>query len=119
MTLSVDVTARRGTFAVRASFDAGRGSTTALLGPNGSGKSTLVASMAGLVPPEEGSVVLDRVVLDEPAADVFVPPERRGRETRLSEPMRRLAHDDRVGRRQHLEAGGDIDAIPKDIVAIN
>jgi molybdate transport system ATP-binding protein len=77
MTLSVDVTARRGTFAVRASFDAGRGSTTALLGPNGSGKSTLVASMAGLLPPEEGSVVLDGVVLDEPAAGVFVPPERR------------------------------------------
>jgi molybdate transport system ATP-binding protein len=77
MTLSVDVTARRGTFAVRASFDAGRGSTTALLGPNGSGKSTLVASMAGLVPPEEGSVVLDRVVLDEPAAGVYVAPERR------------------------------------------
>jgi molybdate transport system ATP-binding protein len=77
MTLSVDVTARRGTFAVRASFDADRGSTTALLGPNGSGKSTLVASMAGLVPPEEGSVVLDRVVLDEPAAGVYVAPERR------------------------------------------
>lgn len=77
MTLSVDVTARRGTFAVRASFDAGRGSTTALLGPNGSGKSTLVASMAGLVPPEEGYVVLGGVVLDEPAAGVYVPPERR------------------------------------------
>ena len=57
MTLSVDVTARRGTFG-SAAFDAPRGSTTALLGPNGSGKSTLVSSMAGLVPPEEGSVVL-------------------------------------------------------------
>ncbi len=77
MTLSVDVTARRGTFAIRASFDADRGSTTALLGPNGSGKSTLVASMAGLVPPEEGSIVLDGVVLDEPAAGGYVPPERR------------------------------------------
>jgi molybdate transport system ATP-binding protein len=77
MTLSVDVTVRRGTFAVRASFDARRGSTTALLGPNGSGKSTLVTSMAGLVPPEEGSVVLDGTVLDEPAAGVSLPPERR------------------------------------------
>jgi molybdate transport system ATP-binding protein len=77
MTLSVDVTIRRGTFAVRASFDAGRGSTTALLGPNGSGKTTLVSSMAGLVPLEEGSVVLDETVLDEPAAGVHVPPERR------------------------------------------
>ena len=77
MTLSMDVTIRRGTFAVRASFDAGRGSTTALLGPNGSGKSTLVSSMAGLTPPDEGSVVLDGTVLDEPAAGVYLPPERR------------------------------------------
>jgi molybdate transport system ATP-binding protein len=77
MTLSVDVTVRRGTFAVRARFDAPRGSTTALLGPNGSGKSTLVSSMAGLVPPEEGSVVLDGAVLDDPAAGLNVPPERR------------------------------------------
>jgi molybdate transport system ATP-binding protein len=77
MTLSVDITIRRGTFAVRASFDAGRGSTTALLGPNGSGKSTLVSSMAGLVPPEQGSVVLEGTVLDEPAARVCIPPERR------------------------------------------
>jgi molybdate transport system ATP-binding protein len=77
MTLSVNVTIRRGTFAVRASFDAGRGSTTAVLGPNGSGKSTLVSSMAGLVPPEEGSIVLDGTVLDEPAAGVYLPPERR------------------------------------------
>ena len=77
MTLSVDVTVRRGTFAVRARFDAPRGSTTALLGPNGSGKSTLVSSMAGLVPPEEGSVVLAGVVLDDPAAGVNVPPQRR------------------------------------------
>ncbi|HEY8115992.1 MAG TPA: ABC transporter ATP-binding protein [Actinomycetota bacterium] len=77
MTLSVNVTIRRGTFAVRASFDARRGSTTAVLGPNGSGKSTLVSSMAGLVPPEEGSIVLDGTVLDEPAAGVYLPPERR------------------------------------------
>ena len=77
MTLAVDVTARRGAFEVRAAFDAARGSTTALLGPNGSGKSTLVSLMAGLVPPEEGSVVLDGTVLDEPAAGVYLPPERR------------------------------------------
>jgi molybdate transport system ATP-binding protein len=77
MTLSVDVTARRGTFLVRASFEAGPGSTTALLGPNGSGKSTLVSSMAGLVPLEEGSVVLFEAVLDEPTAGVHLPPERR------------------------------------------
>ena len=57
MTLSVDLTTRRGTFAVEAAFESPAGSTTALLGPNGSGKSTIVSSIAGLVPPEVGTVV--------------------------------------------------------------
>ncbi|MGZ8604165.1 MAG: ATP-binding cassette domain-containing protein, partial [Actinomycetota bacterium] len=58
MTLTVDVEARRGAFAVRAAFEAAAGETLALLGPNGSGKSTLVASISGLAPPGAGSVTL-------------------------------------------------------------
>jgi molybdate transport system ATP-binding protein len=53
------------------------GTTVALLGPNGAGKSTVVAALAGLLPIEEGRIEMDGVVLDDPGAGVFVPPERR------------------------------------------
>jgi molybdate transport system ATP-binding protein len=77
MSLSVDASVRRGTFAVEAAFDAEPGETVALLGPNGSGKSTLVASLAGLLPLERGRVELDGDVLADPAAGVVAPPEDR------------------------------------------
>ena len=77
MSLSVDATVRRGTFAVEAAFEAEPGETVALLGPNGSGKSTLVASLAGLLPPECGRVELDGDVLDDPSNGIAAPPEER------------------------------------------
>jgi len=77
MTLVVDVTVLRGAFEVRAAFEAEAGRTVALLGPNGSGKSTLVSSIAGLLPPVEGTIALDDLVLDDAATLVHVTPERR------------------------------------------
>jgi lipopolysaccharide export system ATP-binding protein len=41
------------------SIDLGRGEVVALLGPNGSGKTTCFYSIAGLVTPEGGRVVID------------------------------------------------------------
>ncbi|PUB17111.1 LPS export ABC transporter ATP-binding protein [Yoonia sediminilitoris] len=41
------------------SLDLGRGEVVALLGPNGSGKTTCFYSIAGLVTPEGGKVVID------------------------------------------------------------
>ena len=41
------------------SLDLGRGEVVALLGPNGSGKTTVFYSIAGLVTPEGGKVVID------------------------------------------------------------
>ena len=77
MTLSVDIVAARGTFKVRATFEAAAGETVALLGPNGCGKSTLVSSIAGLLPPVEGTIALDGAVLDDAAGGTQVPPEER------------------------------------------
>ncbi|WP_458792032.1 LPS export ABC transporter ATP-binding protein [Yoonia sp. MH D7] len=41
------------------SLDLGRGEVVALLGPNGSGKTTCFYSIAGLVTPEGGKVIID------------------------------------------------------------
>ncbi len=49
----------------------------AVLGPNGAGKTTLLRALAGLLPIDEGRITLDGTVLDDPAADVFVPPASR------------------------------------------
>ena len=53
------------------------GRTLAVVGPNGSGKTTLLRCLAGLTPLTAGHVSLDGRVLDDPAADVYEPPEAR------------------------------------------
>jgi molybdate transport system ATP-binding protein len=75
VTLSVDIGVRRGEFEVRAAFGAEAGETVALLGPNGSGKTTLVLAIAGLLPPDEGTIALGGEVLD--GGGGHVPPEHR------------------------------------------
>ena len=53
------------------------GRTAALLGPNGAGKSTAVKALAGLRPIDRGRIELAGRVLDDPDAEIFVPPEER------------------------------------------
>jgi molybdate transport system ATP-binding protein len=77
MTLSADVVVVRGALRVHAALGAEDGETVALLGPNGSGKSTIVACLAGLLPPDEGTIALDGRTLDDPRAGTHVPPEDR------------------------------------------
>ncbi len=77
MTLSVDVALRRGQTQIEAAFEAAAGETIGLLGPNGAGKSSVVASIAGLVPPARGRIVLRGRTLDDAEAGVHEVPERR------------------------------------------
>jgi len=48
-----------------------------LLGPNAAGKTTLLRALAGLIPLSSGRVLLDGTVLEDAAAGVRVPTERR------------------------------------------
>ena len=68
---------RRGDFTLDLELAIEPGRTAALLGPNGAGKTTTVEGLAGLVPLDDGHIRLGGRSLDEPAAEIFVPPDSR------------------------------------------
>lgn len=74
--LRVDVTKQLGEFALRAVFESG-GPVTGLFGSSGAGKTTLVNLIAGLAPPDGGSIAVDGEVLDDTASRRHVPAHRR------------------------------------------
>ncbi len=71
------VVSRGEEFTLDVSLSIPAGHTVALLGPNGAGKSTVVATIAGLLPLDEGHITLDGRTLDDPADDVLIPAEDR------------------------------------------
>jgi molybdate transport system ATP-binding protein len=75
--LVVDGRVDRGDFSLEVRAEVVPGEVLGVLGPNGAGKSTLLRSLAGLVPLTAGTIRLGDVVVDDAAADVWVPPERR------------------------------------------
>ncbi len=77
MTLSADLRLRLGTLDLDVQLSVEPGELVAILGPNGAGKSTVLRCLAGLAPLDGGRIELDGVVIDDPAADVFVEPDRR------------------------------------------
>ena len=78
MTLELDVTVRRDSFALSVQLSVGAGEIVAVLGRNGAGKSTLLGALAGLLRPDSGRISLGGRVLTDVAAGVHVPSHRRG-----------------------------------------
>lgn len=76
--LDAHVVIHRGdSFTIDIELSISDGETVALLGPNGAGKSTTVEALAGITPLDAGQLVLRGRMLDDPAADLFIAPERR------------------------------------------
>lgn len=76
MALVVDVIRRLGSFALEARF-ASEGKLTAFFGPSGSGKTSLLNIIAGIVRPDQGSIVLNDRTLVDTSRGIFVPKHRR------------------------------------------
>jgi molybdate transport system ATP-binding protein len=76
MTLAVDVTHRLGRFTLEARFTS-EGKLTAFFGPSGSGKTSLLNIVAGILRPDQGSIVLNDRILIDTARGIVVPMHRR------------------------------------------
>jgi molybdate transport system ATP-binding protein len=74
--LAVDVEKRLGDFSLAARFETA-GGVTALFGASGAGKTTLVNTIAGLIAPDRGRIVLDGQVLFDASKRINVPAHRR------------------------------------------
>lgn len=77
MSLRLDFTVRLATFSLRVDTIVEHGDTVAIVGANGAGKTTLLKTIAGLIPVDEGRIVLDDRVLDAAFDDEYVAPEKR------------------------------------------
>ncbi|HEY2739491.1 MAG TPA: ATP-binding cassette domain-containing protein, partial [Thermoanaerobaculia bacterium] len=71
---SIDLTLRQGRFGLTVA--ARLGETVAVVGPSGAGKTSLLEAIAGLRR-AEGRIAVGGEVLQDSAAGVFLPPERR------------------------------------------
>ena len=74
--LRVDITKQLGEFTLSASFSS-EGRVTGLFGASGSGKTSLINTIAGLLRPDRGSIVIDGETVDDTAAGIHVPTYRR------------------------------------------
>jgi molybdate transport system ATP-binding protein len=77
MSLDADIGVELGALDERVALQVADGEVVAVLGPNGSGKTTLLRALAGLQPLTSGHIALDGTMLDDPATQVLVVPERR------------------------------------------
>jgi molybdate transport system ATP-binding protein len=75
VSLEAQVVVHRGSLALDVEVAVADGEVLAVLGPNGAGKSTLLRVLAGLLPLDEGRVVVDGATWDDGGA--HLPPHRR------------------------------------------
>jgi molybdate transport system ATP-binding protein len=107
--LSVDVEKQLGAFRLSARFEATAGAT-ALFGPSGAGKTSIVNMIAGLLPPDRGSISLDDAVLFDAGNGIDVPPHRR-RIGYVFQEGRLFPH---LSVRQNLDYGRRMSGRPRD-----
>src|SRR5438132_4674220 len=74
--LEVDIEHWLGAFALDVHFRAGRG-LTALFGRSGAGKTSVVNTIAGLISPQKGRIVVDGSVLTDTELRIRLPTHRR------------------------------------------
>jgi molybdate transport system ATP-binding protein len=75
--LNVSVIKQRGSFTLRADFQAPTPGIVALFGRSGCGKTTTINILAGLLAPDAGRVELDSRILEDTGAAIRVPAEER------------------------------------------
>ena len=75
--LDAHVVVRHPSLTVDVVVVAGRSEVVGISGPNGSGKTTVLRALAGLRAIDDGSVSIDGVVVDSPAAQQWVAPHER------------------------------------------
>jgi molybdate transport system ATP-binding protein len=76
MTLTVDIRHRLGAFALDVGFQS-EGRLTALFGRSGSGKTSIVNTVAGLIRPDAGRIVVEGITLVDTEKGIFVPRHKR------------------------------------------
>ena len=74
--LRVDIQKQLGEFSLAAAF-AREGRVTGLFGASGSGKTSLINTIAGLLRPDRGTIMIDGETVDDTASGIHVPTWRR------------------------------------------
>ena len=73
MSLRAAVVVNRGEFVLDVELKVDDGEVVAVLGPNGAGKTTLLTALAGLLPLDDGVVLLDETILEDPVRRIRIP----------------------------------------------
>ena len=110
--LHVDVVKQLGDFSIEAKFESG-GRVTGLFGASGAGKTSLINMIAGLLPPDRGTIAIDGTTLDDTSARIHLPPHRR-RIGYVFQDARLFPH---FSVRRNLDYGRRMNGLPRDDAA--
>ena len=77
MSISVGIRHDFGGFSLAADFAIDKPGVTALFGPSGSGKTSIVNAIAGLLKPQQGTIVIGGETVLDTSSRIFVSPQQR------------------------------------------